>query len=226
MIETRAAKQPKPPNARQLMNEWNLKVYAAVICAVITVFILCHWKRSINRRLTSSPKAWQRLPGVSIVVKTSRQIRSLLIRKVPGFPSGGHALLAIAFIGVNIVMCFHHVDRAKMSNFAARFGWMSAANMALCVFFGLKNTPLAILSGHSYERLNYFHRLAGYAAVLQLLLHAIFYMVYCGNQNRGLPSYTPPHRHPLLVLRWVRHPTTNTTKSTPITYSRPRWPQS
>ncbi|KAF4832481.1 Ferric/cupric reductase transmembrane component 2 [Colletotrichum tropicale] len=184
MIEARAAKKPKPPNARQLLNEWNLKVYAAVICAVIAVFILYHWIRSINRKLTSSPKAWQRLPGVSIVVKTSRQIRSLLIRKVPGFPSGGHALLAIAFVGVNIVMCFHHVDRAKTSNFAARFGWMSTANMALCVFFGLKNTPLGILSGHSYERLNYFHRLAGYAAVLQLMLHAIFYMIYYGNQNR------------------------------------------
>lgn len=56
--------------------------------------------------------------------------------------------------------------------------------MALCVFFGLKNTPLGVLTGHSYERLNFFHRLAGYAAVLQMLLHAIFYMVYYGMQDR------------------------------------------
>ncbi|KXH67515.1 hypothetical protein CSAL01_00822 [Colletotrichum salicis] len=71
-----------------------------------------------------------------------------------------------------------------MSNFAARFGWMSTANMALCVFFGLKNTPLGVLTRHSYEILNFFHRLAGYAAVLKMLLHAIFYMVYYGMQNR------------------------------------------
>ncbi|KAF9876626.1 ferric reductase transmembrane component 5 [Colletotrichum karsti] len=56
--------------------------------------------------------------------------------------------------------------------------------MALCVFLGLKNTPLGVLSGHSYERLNFFHRLAGYAAVLQLVLHAVFYLIYYGNQKR------------------------------------------
>lgn len=61
---------------------------------------------------------------------------------------------------------------------------MSAANIALCVFFGLKNTPLGVLTGHSYERLNFFHRLSGYAAVLQMVLHAIVYMVYYANQNR------------------------------------------
>ncbi|KAF6792705.1 ferric reductase transmembrane component 5 [Colletotrichum sojae] len=180
MIEPRAAKKPKPPNARQLMNEWNLKVYAGVIAAVIAVFILYHWVRILNRRFSSSARTWQRLPGFSYIVKATR----VLVRKVPCFPSGGHALWTVAYVGVNIVMCFHHVDSAKTSNFAARFGWMSTANMALCVFFGLKNTPLGVLTGHSYERLNFFHRLAGYAAVLQLVLHAIFYMIYYGNQKR------------------------------------------
>ncbi|KAK2736612.1 methyltransferase [Colletotrichum kahawae] len=46
--------------------------------------------------------------------------------------------------------------------------------------------------------------------------------IFCRYIVVALPSYTPPHRPPLLVPRWVRHPTTNTTKSTPITYSRPR----
>ncbi|KAF4781854.1 hypothetical protein HER10_EVM0004186 [Colletotrichum scovillei] len=180
MIESRAAKQPKPPNARQLLNEWNVKVYAGVVAGVIAALIIYHWAQWIKRRTSRSPRTGSSSP----LAKASRKIRSLLVRKAPGFPTGGHALLTIAFVGINIVMSFHHVDKAKMSNFAARFGWMSTANMTLCVFFGLKNTPLGVLTGHSYERLNFFHRLAGYAAVLQMLLHAIFYMVYYGMQDR------------------------------------------
>ncbi|KAK1625522.1 ferric reductase NAD binding domain-containing protein [Colletotrichum phormii] len=154
MIEPRAAKKSKPPNARQLLNEWNVKVYAGVVAGVIAALIIYHWAQWIRRKTSKSTRTGSSSP----LAKASRKIRSLLVRKVPGFPTGGHALLTIAFIGVNIVMSFHHVDKEKMSNFAARFGWMSTANMALCVFFGLKNTLLGVLTGHSYERLNFFHR--------------------------------------------------------------------
>ncbi|OHE94906.1 hypothetical protein CORC01_09825 [Colletotrichum orchidophilum] len=129
MIEPRAAKKPKPPNARQLLNEWNVKVYAGVIAGVIAVLILYNWAQRIRRKTSNSPRT--------------------------GPPS----------------------SLAKASR-------MATANISLCVFFGLKNTPLGVLTGHSYERLNFFHRLAGYAAVLQMLLHAISYMVYYGMQNR------------------------------------------
>ncbi|CCF44721.1 hypothetical protein CH063_03411 [Colletotrichum higginsianum] len=61
---------------------------------------------------------------------------------------------------------------------------MCAANMALCVFFGLKNTPLAYITPISHAQLNIFHRIAGYTAVLLVLLHAIFYTIHFGRQGR------------------------------------------
>ncbi|KAM5341206.1 hypothetical protein ACJ41O_015315 [Fusarium nematophilum] len=61
---------------------------------------------------------------------------------------------------------------------------MAVANTALCVFFGLKNTPLAVLSTESYHQLNIFHRIAGYTAVLQVFLHGVFYAAHFISQGR------------------------------------------
>lgn len=55
---------------------------------------------------------------------------------------------------------------------------MSAANFALVVFLGLKNTPLAILTSYSYERLNPLHQISGYATILYMILHACIYSAY------------------------------------------------
>ncbi|UPL02511.1 hypothetical protein LCI18_013445 [Fusarium solani-melongenae] len=55
--------------------------------------------------------------------------------------------------------------------------------MALSDFFGLKNTPLAFLISAPYNYLNIFHRLVAYTSLFQLLLHAIFYMIYFGGQK-------------------------------------------
>lgn len=49
-------------------------------------------------------------------------------------------------------------------------------NIALAVFFGLKNTPLALLSPFSYDGLNLLHLIVGYTAVAQMVFHGICYM--------------------------------------------------
>ncbi|KAL0936304.1 ferric reductase transmembrane component 5 [Colletotrichum truncatum] len=165
------------------MNEWNLKLYAIILSAVAALFILCHWSRLLDKKTSFSARLCQKLPGFSWITKASRRIRSLSVGKFLYFPSGGHAVLTVAFIAVNIVLSFHHVER-QTKNFASRFGWMTTANMALSVFLALKNTPLGILSGQSYERLNFLHRLAGCTAVLQLVLHAICYTVHFAKNDR------------------------------------------
>lgn len=71
MIEPRAAKQPKPPNARQLLNEWNVKVYAGVISAVIFIFISYHFAGILARKFSRSPKS-SRSSGISVLARTSR----------------------------------------------------------------------------------------------------------------------------------------------------------
>jgi predicted ferric reductase len=103
--------------------------------------------------------------------------------------------LYLVYAAVNLVLTFTGLDFSRTTNFAARFGWyvdsislidnadsmvdrMSAANFALVVFLGLKNTPLAILTSYSYERLNPLHQVAGYATILYMILHASIYSAY------------------------------------------------
>lgn len=52
---------------------------------------------------------------------------------------------------------------------------MLSANFALVVFLALRNTPLAVLSSYSYERLNGLHQVAGYTSFVYLILHASMY---------------------------------------------------
>lgn len=52
---------------------------------------------------------------------------------------------------------------------------MLAANFVLVVFLALKNTPLAVLSAYSYERLNGLHQIAGFTTFAYLVLHASMY---------------------------------------------------
>ncbi|KAH6970943.1 ferric reductase NAD binding domain-containing protein [Ilyonectria sp. MPI-CAGE-AT-0026] len=61
---------------------------------------------------------------------------------------------------------------------------MAAANMALCVFFGLKNTPLALVTATSHTQINTLHRVVGYTAAFLVLLHAIFYTIHFGRAGR------------------------------------------
>ncbi|KAK5632074.1 hypothetical protein RRF57_007788 [Xylaria bambusicola] len=52
---------------------------------------------------------------------------------------------------------------------------MAAANFAVVVFLALKNTPFAILTAYSYERLNSLHQIAGYTTLVYTILHASIY---------------------------------------------------
>lgn len=61
---------------------------------------------------------------------------------------------------------------------------MGAANMSLCVFFGLKNTPLSLISRASHATINVLHRIVGYVAVLLIVLHAIVYTYHFGHQGK------------------------------------------
>lgn len=50
---------------------------------------------------------------------------------------------------------------------------MAITNTAFITFLALKNTPLGILTGYSYERLNQLHQVGGYTTVTFVCLHAI-----------------------------------------------------
>lgn len=55
---------------------------------------------------------------------------------------------------------------------------MAIANLFVLIFLALKNTPLALLSAWSYERLNILHQIAGYMCISFVIIHASCYITY------------------------------------------------
>jgi hypothetical protein len=49
-------------------------------------------------------------------------------------------------------------------------------NVCLVIFLSLKNTPLAILSTSSYDKLMPLHKVSGYTAIVAAWIHAIVYL--------------------------------------------------
>ncbi|KAG5665014.1 hypothetical protein KAF25_008748, partial [Fusarium avenaceum] len=94
-------------------------------------------------------------------------------------------MLTSFYLVGNIVFCSNMLAMPQLLNhWASRFGWMGVANMALCVFFGLKNTPLGSLAAVSHSQLNVLHRIVGYTTVFLVLLHAAVYTIHFGRQGR------------------------------------------
>jgi hypothetical protein len=65
-----------------------------------------------------------------------RLARNLLVRKVPGFKSAGHAILITAYVAVNLAVTFSEVDFKSMAALGHRFGWyvpkLSIVSPAMC----------------------------------------------------------------------------------------------
>ncbi|KAI0453453.1 ferric reductase NAD binding domain-containing protein [Xylaria acuta] len=172
---------PNPPGGSGPNQAWmatrlntNVEVltyYAISLTALMAIFIVGHW----TRRLAWSASRSMILQPVAAL---SRVIRKGCLRKLSGFTSVGHAILVVIFVALNALFSFYRVDYSKVSNFASRFGWMATGNLAFVVFLALKNTPLAVLTAYSYERLNSLHQIAGYTTLLYAILHAALYTYY------------------------------------------------
>ncbi|KAK3342994.1 ferric reductase NAD binding domain-containing protein [Neurospora tetraspora] len=161
---------------RQRKNEHMMKMYAAALCGLVALFVVFHWTRWLCVRAERSwrPLATLGRPFVAI----ERFVRSLLVRKVPGFKSAGHALLVTTYVVANVAVGFTNVDASSKANFASRFGRLALSNLGLVIFLALKNTPLAFLTAYSYERLNCLHRIAGYTMFIWMVLHASLYTTF------------------------------------------------
>ncbi|KAK0644529.1 ferric reductase NAD binding domain-containing protein [Cercophora newfieldiana] len=175
--------------ARKLANESQMRIYAASLCGLIALFILFHWTRWLCARIERSMKSGGKSVLGEPFVKASRLVRNVLVRKVPGFNSAGHALLVTTYVATNLAVTFTNLDTSSMTNFASRFAVMGLGNLAFVVFLALKNTPLAFLTAYSYERLNCLHRIAGYTVFLYIILHASLYTAYFNSTGRLVTMY-------------------------------------
>lgn len=68
--------------------------------------------------------------------------------------------------------------RRRAKALIKKYHRLLCSNFCLVIFLSLKNTPLAVLSAYSYERLNGLHQIAGYTTFGYLVLHAAMYSQY------------------------------------------------
>ncbi|KAF5702011.1 ferric-chelate reductase [Fusarium globosum] len=176
----------KPPSTKQDKNEEALTKYAAFLCVLMLLVIAIRWLRNIH---ITSPhlKTSASLPTYGR--EACFLVFQSLERRLPdswfGRPSLGFILMiSVYFIG-NVAFCSNMLAMPHLLNhWASRFGWMCAGNMGLCVFFGLKNTPLGLFASVSHSQLNILHRVVGYTTVFLLALHALVYTIHFGRQGR------------------------------------------
>jgi hypothetical protein len=124
----------------------------------------------------------------------NRIARKHLMRKVPGFISVGHVLVFLGFAATLLsVTLAVNWDRSQLQFFGHRLGWyfphcpdfafvanllrVTTALLVFVIFLSLKNTPLAILTTYSYEKLNFFHQVAGYSLIAFTFAHTVVMLV-------------------------------------------------
>ncbi len=114
-----------------------------------------------------------------------RKIKAWLVyqpKPVPFFnktlPSNGLSLAVVAMIGIQIFYIFYdvHLSVRTLFLFADRTSLLFVANLPLLYLLAAKNQPLSLLTGHSYESMNIFHRRLGEVMCLLALLHAVSFL--------------------------------------------------
>ncbi|KAI1469274.1 uncharacterized protein F4812DRAFT_422580 [Daldinia caldariorum] len=110
----------------------------------------------------------------------AKRLRSMLMYQ-PGpipfinrtLPSNGTSLFVSAFLGLNIFYQFYRVplDPDYFFAFADRAGIIFIVNLPLLYLLAAKNQPLRLLTGHSYEALNIYHRRVGELMCFEAVVH-------------------------------------------------------
>ncbi|KAL7273461.1 peroxisomal targeting signal 2 receptor [Rhizina undulata] len=91
-----------------------------------------------------------------------------------GGSTNGQWLILLGYLGVNALICAWPMRKELQSlQLARRTGWMSAVNCGLMLVFAMKNTPLAKITGYSYEKLNVFHRWVSLTAFALAVIHTV-----------------------------------------------------
>ncbi|KAJ5093121.1 hypothetical protein N7456_008982, partial [Penicillium angulare] len=152
-------------------NVWAAKYFAIAIGSMMILFIMAHWIRlAFQRHGPSGPS------GILMPLKKGfRTLRRGLDNSVFGIGMDKWILYLI-FWGINVVLILTNVDLSELEGIAKRMGWIAVANFVLLVFLALRNTPLAPLSGQSYEKLRPLHKVAGYTCIVSAVLHGILFL--------------------------------------------------
>ncbi|OTB17781.1 hypothetical protein K445DRAFT_315534 [Daldinia sp. EC12] len=110
----------------------------------------------------------------------AKHLQSLLMyqpRPIPlinrTLPSNGTSIFVLAFFGLNLFYQFYKVplDPDYFFAFADRAGIIFIVNLPLLYLLAAKNQPIRLLTGHSYEALNIYHRRVGELMCFEAVIH-------------------------------------------------------
>ncbi|KAI1213756.1 ferric reductase like transmembrane component-domain-containing protein [Annulohypoxylon truncatum] len=139
-------------------------------------------------------------------------LRSLLLyqpRPVPiinrTLPSNGTSLSVLAFLGLNV---FYHFYKLPLElrfffAFADRAGIIFIVNLPLLYLLAAKNQPLKLLTGHSYEALNIYHRRVGELLCFEAFVHfagMLVWRIWLSPSWLATDSFYSYITHPLILL--------------------------
>jgi NAD(P)H-flavin reductase len=93
------------------------------------------------------------------------------------FEDAGTMLVLVVYHIISFAYLFWDMPRFFVS-YAFRLGLLCVANVPLMYILGAKHSPVAFLTGWSYEQLNVFHRHVGRLCVLAFIFHTIFFLFY------------------------------------------------
>ncbi|KAL4780301.1 ferric reductase like transmembrane component-domain-containing protein [Aspergillus varians] len=156
---------------RHSNNVWSSKYFAVAIGAMMVLFIVHHWLGALYFKYGS------RKPGglTRAFVQWHRSARKTLDRTIYGLHVGRWSMYMV-YWAINLILILTRVELNSLNFVGKRLGWVALSNLVFLVFLALRNTPLAPLSGRSYEKLRPLHKTAGYTAIVLMLLHAIVYL--------------------------------------------------
>ncbi|KAH7311537.1 hypothetical protein B0I35DRAFT_488926 [Stachybotrys elegans] len=169
----------KPPTRKQLKNEEALLIYAFILSGLILFTVIVRYGRRLCSKISPSSSGPHEPEHVSrAILPIFYKLESRMAWKPFGQPSLGLVILTSTYIIITMTLSSTHLALYRVNHFASRFGWLAAANMALCVFFRLKISPLTLLTGVSHSQLNMLHRIVGYFTVACVSVHAVLYTVH------------------------------------------------
>ncbi len=94
------------------------------------------------------------------------------------FPTLGRTILVLSNVIVVLVLCFYKLDlgdKWSWEDIGYRTGFVSIAQLPLIVLLSAKDNIIGVLTGFSYERLNWLHRWTARTLWLSATLHMGFW---------------------------------------------------
>ncbi|KAI0603114.1 hypothetical protein F4775DRAFT_532183 [Biscogniauxia sp. FL1348] len=95
-------------------------------------------------------------------------------------PSNGTSLFVCTFLGLNVFLHLYQLplEARFFFAFADRAGLVFIVNLPILYLLAAKNQPLKLLTGHSYEALNIYHRRVGELMCLEASVHFASMLVW------------------------------------------------